>query len=300
MAVQPRVCGEHLLRLCALGKFRGSAPRVRGTRPRRRKRGERCRFSPACAGNTTDAPSLRVPIAVRPACPGNTPFSPFFTLPPAVQPRVCGEHAIRLFICGTSAGSAPRVRGTPGSDRPGARKSRFSPACAGNTFRLKSSAPYLAVQPRVCGEHSAPHRELRSRPGSAPRVRGTRPSAVCKVPSGRFSPACAGNTPAIIPTRWKHLVQPRVCGEHRGTAFRRHWRTGSAPRVRGTPLTPAAIHLLLRFSPACAGNTVTFLSIRSCLAVQPRVCGEHRKRDRQIGGVTGSAPRVRGTRSELR
>ena len=51
--VQPRVCGERVLRTPASGSIRGSAPRVRGTVDATTGVGNGVRFSPACAGNGT-------------------------------------------------------------------------------------------------------------------------------------------------------------------------------------------------------------------------------------------------------
>ena len=50
-----------------------------------------------------------------------------------------------------------------------------------------------------------------------------------------------------------------------------------------------------RFIPACAGNSVSAVTIGCYVAVHPRVCGEQ---DPVTGGSpadTGSSPRVRGT-----
>ena len=73
LAVQPRVCGEHICTAVARIIATGSAPRVRGTLlPHQPRRGGK-RFSPACAGNTSSGWMVS-------------------TLYP-VQPRVCGEHS---------------------------------------------------------------------------------------------------------------------------------------------------------------------------------------------------------------
>ena len=71
-AVQPRVCGERLRQHQIGGRGRGSAPRVRGTRPAYLRHYATHRFSPACAGNA---------LVVCDTHNGH-----------AVQPRVCGER----------------------------------------------------------------------------------------------------------------------------------------------------------------------------------------------------------------
>ncbi len=111
--VHPRVCGEHWMeRLCG-GCAAGSSPRVRGTPLAPPRASRRWRFIPACAGNT-----------VYPTTPTNCE---------PVHPRVCGEHIIIRMPRENASGSSPRVRGTPCLlSLPGYR-SRFIPACAGNT-----------------------------------------------------------------------------------------------------------------------------------------------------------------------
>ena len=54
-----------------------------------------------------------------------------------------------------------------------------------------------------------------------------------------------------------------------------------------------------RFIPACAGNTAASIARRLLKAVHPRVCGEHERGEVCRDSVTGSSPRVRGTRYVL-
>ena len=188
-------------------------------------------------------------------------------------------------------GSAPRVRGTRSCAAADDLRSRFSPACAGNTGRAsaqqqsRGSAPRVRgtrtaraisrnadpVQPRVCGEHRGEY--VSGEAGSAPRVRGTRVRMPAEIRCGRrFSPACAGNTrswdrPLAGP------VQPRVCGEHLLTRSA-GLPSGSAPRVRGTLLhsAPGASGPV---QPRVCGEHPRAVLPCAVIAVQPRVCGEH-------------------------
>ena len=96
-------------------------------------------------------------------------------------------------------------------------------------------------------------------------------------------------------------------------AFIGSWR--STPRVRGPHRLKSPTLLTKRFSPACAGTTRASTATRFSVAVQPRVCGDHRFDANVFGchprfspacaGTTrrpstcrntrsGSAPRVRG------
>ena len=71
--------------------------------------------------------------------------------------------------------------------------------------------------------------------------------------------------------------------------------SGSSPRVRGTLRRVAEFLELVRFIPACAGNTRNRSYSFSQLAVHPRVCGEHKPTQIEAIGRYGSSPRVRGT-----
>ena len=128
----------------------------------------------------------------------------------------------------------------------------------------------------MCGELARP-----------PATTGARP---------RFIPACAGNSPSWSWSPAHPPVHPRVCGElihpHQFRAF----AAGSSPRVRGTRLGGVAPQRLLRFIPACAGNSIRRVRRAGHRAVHPRVCGELAAVvDAQLE-MHGSSPRVRGTR----
>ena len=172
---------------------------------------------------------------------------------------MCGEHIGLTRPPLAPAGSSPRVRGTPCVHRLRLTRTRFIPACAGNTTthpRLRRSEP---VHPRVCGEHCTVPLDPRDSDGSSPRVRGTpaRTPAPCSAPA----------------------VHPRVCGEHRARTRVSVLLLGSSPRVRGTPET--------------AGTG------RARPAVHPRVCGEHGVDLDELRITYGSSPRVRGTHLTL-
>ena len=115
--------------------------------------------------------------------------------------------------------------------------------------------------------------------------------------SGRFIPACAGNSISTIRRCQSTAVHPRVCGEQFCIAVIAAGADGSSPRVRGTELH----HLLQlgqrRFIPACAGNSLISQVATLISAVHPRVCGEQSITAAQVIQNIGSSPRVRGTAS---
>ena len=182
---------------------------------------------------------------------------------------------MRIVLSAPGDGSSPRARGTR-SDRSRARpRSRFIPACAGNTIsRLSLQFPF-PVHPRVRGEHIG---------GLSPRSR-----------SSRFIPACAGNTLLLVAWASGVTVHPRVRGEHAQVTSQFARANGSSPRARGTHVFRRAPGSLHRFIPACAGNTLFPTLPRWAAAVHPRVRGEHRALARVAVGAAGSSPRARGT-----
>jgi len=213
----------------------GSSPRVRGTRRGGRRRGERFRFIPACAGNTNHRRG------------GNHR--------PAVHPRVCGEHSCDSRNRSRASGSSPRVRGTRVWRPRCVRAGRFIPACAGNTIACSACWLIPTVHPRVCGEHDQVAEGKPHRLGSSPRVRGTLQPGPADLLHRRFIPACAGNTRRPAPLRRAAPVHPRVCGEHMVRTVGASTDGGSSPRVRGTPGAALCRRAGSRFIPACAGNT---------------------------------------------
>ena len=72
-------------------------------------------------------------------------------------------------------------------------------------------------------------------------------------------------------------------------------RPGSSPRVRGTRIFVFCHFLILRFIPACAGNTLQQWLGWVRHPVHPRVCGEHVICYLALHRGHGSSPRVRGT-----
>ena len=89
--VQPRVCGEYVVRSQSITDRTGSTPRMRGILMHSHLMHIDQRFNPAYAGNMF--------------CPVN-PLLLF-----RVQPRVCGEYFAQSLIYFNWSGSTPRMRG---------------------------------------------------------------------------------------------------------------------------------------------------------------------------------------------
>ena len=148
----------------------------------------------------------------------------------------------------------------------------------------------------MCGELAIGRHENGQAGGSSPRVRGTlrrSPQERCRR---RIIPACAGNSvlrsqpPAASPDH------PRVCGELGDATAVVAYKGGSSPRVRGTRGFSRNPQARRRIIPACAGNSSGSALTRPHSADHPRVCGELSAAGLRLARITGSSPRVRGTR----
>ena len=173
-------------------------------------------------------------------------------------------------------GSSPRVRGTQQRGRVDRASRRFIPACAGNSTNKRRNSSKSPVHPRVCGELTISTPWRKSVAGSSPRVRGTRTRR--------------------IGMRARPAVHPRVCGELAGERGADSGVLRFIPACAGNSIKhQCEILRKTRFIPACAGNSTPICACRPRSSVHPRVCGELARRTWMSGCGAGSSPRVRGT-----
>ncbi len=153
LPVHPRACGERVHHFSSMPDLRGSSPRLRGTRTGRGQDDARRRFIPAPAGNAQRIRPAGRPRAVHPrACgervcvaaggrpgrrfipapAGNAVLAGFGVIAGPVHPRACGERSRSHAYPWATAGSSPRLRGTPGLLVAHPQADRFIPAPAGN------------------------------------------------------------------------------------------------------------------------------------------------------------------------
>ena len=166
---------------------------------------ETSRFIPACVGNSTpEAGTTMLDRRDRfiPACVGNSGHLRLakYQLKTTVHPRVCGE---------LSARSIP-----------------------------STNSVVIQVHPRVCGELCVTRLPSSVITGSSPRVWGTHQQGKQDHLSGRFIPACVGNSWPHSQAGWAlalATVHPRVCGELHAVVAGYTIAGGSSPRVWGTP-----------------------------------------------------------------
>ena len=152
------------------------------------------------------------------------------------------------------------------------------------------------VHPRACGELLPSLQSFGDLSGSSPRLRGT-PAALSRRPMRtRFIPAPAGNSATKTRSTVPKTVHPRACGELLRLHFMSSPAVGSSPRLRGTPIVWSPAPLDFRFIPAPAGNSLAFVPSTDAVTVHPRACGELIIGLRRGCGLTGSSPRLRGTR----
>ncbi len=194
-------------------------------------------------------------------------------------------------------GSPPRVRGTAFPTSHGSPLMGITPACAGNSYARFCARITSGDHPRVCGEQSRSAYTWSSAIGSPPRVRGTDPLLWLNGFRNGITPACAGNSPVFLYTRYPHRDHPRVCGEQVVEGVRQLGKLGSPPRVRGTVFLFPNSGLSKRITPACAGNSNGGTENAAVFKDHPRVCGEQTVDGLLPEAETGSPPRVRGTAS---
>ena len=131
--------------------------------------------------------------------------------------------------------------------------------------------------------------------GSSPRLRGTPNGLRVRRYCVRFIPAFAGNARPNPPAPAVRSVHPRVCGERGLIESFELTRSGSSPRLRGTPACHVPHALPDRFIPAFAGNAPRYPPVVVLATVHPRVCGERRRAEKCRQALVGSSPRLRGT-----
>ena len=110
----------------------------------------------------------------------------------------------------------------------------------------------------------------------------------------RITPACAGKTRRVASVPPEKRDHPRVCGENPWFGIDGNNQTGSPPRVRGKPVSPATSRRRSRITPACAGKTIPLPAWQVQNKDHPRVCGENFPDGKASLPHAGSPPRVRG------
>ena len=133
-----------------------------------------------------------------PAHAGNTRESRAIVSDQRVHPRSRGEYSPCFFWRCILPGSSPLTRGIPAARHFQAADYRFTPAHAGNTWKVgRWNKPGL-VHPRSRGEYLPLIRWRAREIGSPPLTRGIHFSGSPGSKRHRFTPAHAGNTFAVM------------------------------------------------------------------------------------------------------
>ena len=112
--------------------------------------------------------------------------------------------------------------------------------------------------------------------------------------AGGSIPACAGETTRQRPDTTFARVYPRLCGGNYGRRFVELGSTGLSPLVRGKPSNGVSDLIQIGSIPACAGETLYFLSVKMHQWVYPRLCGGNTTIHPKESGLLGLSPLVRG------
>ena len=192
---------------------------------------------------------------ITPADAGKT--HPDSCLPKLFQdhPRGCGENRATLMKQKSRLGSPPRMRGKLPNRPRGAADAGITPADAGKTYMFSRAYATNRDHPRGCGENVTACICARVLLGSPPRMRGKlRASCSAAVQLG-ITPADAGKTRTLRPSRPKSEDHPRGCGENPIRDRPQERPRGSPPRMRGKRGQHHCGFFFLRITPADAGKT---------------------------------------------
>ena len=110
----------------------------------------------------------------------------------------------------------------------------------------------------------------------------------------RITPAHAGKTDKAGYGLAQWTDHPRACGENSFILEHEAAGLGSPPRMRGKPVALNTSGDALRITPAHAGKTASINVPEKVSSDHPRACGENRRRKCELGGNSGSPPRMRG------
>ena len=112
------------------------------------------------------------------------------------------------------SGSSPRVRGSRSAAQSLQRSDGIIPAGAGLTCTSCTHGTRQRDHPRGCGAHIVSHDMLTIKPGSSPRVRGSRVERIEVISVPGIIPAGAGLTNDKGHRMLPDGDHPRGCGAH--------------------------------------------------------------------------------------
>ena len=171
------------------------------------------------------------------------------------HPRACGAHTDTPFGFLLSAGSSPRMRGSPQFINGYFSHPGIIPAHAGLTLFFWSFWSFTRDHPRACGAHSGVKASEAGTSGSSPRMRGSPACELARSWASGIIPAHAGLTRKQHGVRFLAGDHPRACGAHHRMISGEIKAPGSSPRMRGSHSPPPFSMIALGIIPAHAGLT---------------------------------------------
>ena len=186
--------------------------------------------------------------------------------------------------------------GTLNAQKEGFELARFIPTHVGNSSFFLMSLSLFPVHPHACGELQAMVLFRDAVAGSSPRMWGTLDGPCSITCYLRFIPTHVGNSFLTCSLFANYTVHPHACGELKFMGFTKKVDSGSSPRMWGT-LYPVAIRIFNhRFIPTHVGNSITNAMSDGTNTVHPHACGELGSAASYNITISGSSPRMWGTR----
>ena len=209
-------------------------------------------------------------------------------------PRLRGEHIQVSSATTLDEGLPPLARGAPRADGTLLRGAGPTPACAGSTWAISSASSMSRAYPRLRGEHSTllPGPSLAM--GLPPLARGARCDGQMRHRVAWPTPACAGSTDGRHQAAARSKAYPRLRGEHSARIACSAAAEGLPPLARGAPNHVMAMLDVSRPTPACAGSTITSISVLLAVEAYPRLRGEHIRPNSRPETTEGLPPLARG------
>ena len=186
------------------------------------------------------------------------------------------------------------MRGIPPNRRTHCGYCGITPAHAGNTICSRNISKDHQDHPRACGEYTRNVAETGTTKGSPPRMRGIPTIGELQCDCIGITPAHAGNTFESFLLRHMPEDHPRACGEYPDDVCFFNGGSGSPPRMRGIPINISHANVVIRITPAHAGNTIIAHNACQCKQDHPRACGEYGSLLHGKHYQIGSPPRMRG------
>ena len=149
------------------------------------------------------------------------------------------------------------------------------PAHAGLTAVFSATCVSFRDHPRACGAHCRTYVLPPGTRGSSPRMRGSQKDMLLGSSLIGIIPAHAGLTCFTKESHRPYEDHPRACGAHSATSDFKSPKTGSSPRMRGSPPPRLSSAVKIGIIPAHAGLTRCGTLLLHCRRDHPRACGAH-------------------------